>query len=487
MFNKSRGEKIVKTLKFKCTLLTDIILNMKSASEGANSTLDFIPGNCFLGIVANKFYDEKQCERTKTLFHSGEVRFGDAHPAKESNRGLRIPAAFYYAKGDKITDACYIHHYITDIDNIKAKNDTKAQLKQCREGFYIMTEKEGKQINIDKSFALKSAYDRDNRRSKESAMYGYESLPKNMELLFSVEMDDSVSDEIENNVKDALIGEQRIGRSRSAQYGLVKIEEYNYNEIESYNDTNTVVVYADARLIFLDEANAQPTFRPTPQQLLGGDAKGKISWEKSQIRTFQYAPWNYKRQCYDTDRCGIEKGSVIVIEGVDKQYQGSKYVGNYRNEGFGKVIYNPIFMKAEGNGLAKCKFKEATKENKSGTISTSESNLFKYLKSQEKETKSVQNIYKNVNEWDGAKLFIDKEKFASQWGAIRNIALQCKNDDDIKNKIEEYISHGVKKEDWYGERTKKLMEFMDNNKDNLWAAIINLSSEMAKKCSKNGK
>lgn len=37
----------MKTLTYQCTLLTDIVLNAKSATEGANQTLDFIPGNNF--------------------------------------------------------------------------------------------------------------------------------------------------------------------------------------------------------------------------------------------------------------------------------------------------------------------------------------------------------------------------------------------------------------------------------------------------------
>lgn len=45
------------TLKFKCHLDSDVVLNQSAATEGSNSTLDFIPGNVFLGIVA-RHYDE---------------------------------------------------------------------------------------------------------------------------------------------------------------------------------------------------------------------------------------------------------------------------------------------------------------------------------------------------------------------------------------------------------------------------------------------
>ena len=41
-------------MKFKCTLLSDLVLNETSSSEGKQRCLDFIPGNNFLGIL-NKF------------------------------------------------------------------------------------------------------------------------------------------------------------------------------------------------------------------------------------------------------------------------------------------------------------------------------------------------------------------------------------------------------------------------------------------------
>ena len=86
----------MKVLKFKCELLSDVILNQKFATEGPNQTLDFIPGNNFLGIVAGALYGKK--DTTWTIFHSGKVRFGDAHPANGENRTIRIPASFMSSK-----------------------------------------------------------------------------------------------------------------------------------------------------------------------------------------------------------------------------------------------------------------------------------------------------------------------------------------------------------------------------------------------------
>lgn len=471
----------MKTLKFKCTLLTDVILNVKSASEGANSTLDFIPGSCFLGIVASQLYSkEKGNETNMDLFHSGKVRFGDAHPSNNGKRALRIPASFYYAKGDSIKDNCYIHHCIEDANKIEAKSGAKAQLKQSRSGFYVMSETEGYEVKTDKSFAIKSAYDRDERRSKNAAMYGYESLCRGLELLFSVEVDD---DNLSQTIKEALIGEKRVGRSRTAQYGLVDIEEFDYEEVKAFKPSNDqVVVYADSRLIFLDK-NGLPTFRPEAKDL--GVEGGIILWEKSQIRTFQYAPWNYTRQCYDTDRCGIEKGSVFVIEKGSISDSNVCYIGSYKNEGFGKVIYNPVFIQSTGeNGLSKCKFKDVEKPSCEKSKATCESTLVKYLEKQKDREEKIQIVYEQVEKNFNASLFTGKEKFASQWGTIRSIALRNKDNKKLKSEIEEYISHGVKAEDWKGKRKNELVKFMETNQNTLWESIINLASEMAKKCSK---
>lgn len=62
-------------IQFKCELLSDIVLNDSSATEGKRRSLDFIPGNNFLGIAAAQLY-EKTDEAAWCIFHSGHVRFG---------------------------------------------------------------------------------------------------------------------------------------------------------------------------------------------------------------------------------------------------------------------------------------------------------------------------------------------------------------------------------------------------------------------------
>lgn len=491
----------MKTLKFRCTLKSDVILNRKSASEGNNNTLDFIPGNTFLGIVA-AHYADLSAEEAWKIFHSGKVRFDDAHPVAEggtmrSLRSLRVPASWFYPKMKSIQEACYVHHFY---ERDKENNEKPQQLKQCREGFYTFKEdsSEATKVSVQKSFAIKSAYDREKRRSRDEQMYGYESLDAGMQFLFKVEVDE---DELAETIKSRLKGNKHIGRSRTAQYGEVEIDECNFTEVPSHSgsvtieDNKYVTVYADSRLLFFDQ-EGEFTLQPTADDF--GIKGGEIDWGKSQVRTFQYAPWNGKRRNWDADRMGIEKGSVFVVrlheDSTDLDLQSTS-VGVYRNEGFGSVIYNPAFLdvKPNTNGKARTKCVPPTTERPSEANGSSkhDSSLLKHLVNKKRHEAQIR-IYEKVNTFVEEKSNqFTGESFASQWGEIRRIAIQMKVADKIKEALFDddngYLMHGVAKEQWdKSKRRDSLKEFVTECKEELCKALVNLCSEMAKKCKKKG-
>ena len=481
----------MKKLQFKCRLLTDVIINQKAATEGNQETLDFIPGSNFLGIVASDLYRDDKLSPLELglIFHSGAVRFGDAHPAFHNIRSLRVPTQMFHPKGVKETEELYIHFAIPDLKKLNLK-----QLKQSRKGFYAFSHEQGVAVAVNKSFSIKSAYDRRNRCSQDEKMYGYQSIEKGLELFFEVELAESNVIGFESKIINSLVGVRRIGRSRTAQYGLVEIEQSNYEEIESHPAKDGLVtVYADGRLIFLDN-NGCLTFEPSVEQL--GFPKGsEILFDKSQIRTFQYSPWNYKRQCRDTDRCGIEKGSVFVVKTNHSFSSSSRYVGSYKNEGFGKVIYNPSFLQADSTGKALCKLKDlsASADCSAHRSNANSTPLVRYLIHQKECLESEQMVYELVNCFvEKNKSLFERETFASQWGSIRNIALQYNTEEGLRKALFDgdhaYLNHGVAKTKWQeGGRLKKLIDFFNENKSSVNAQnlLVNLASEMAKSVKRN--
>jgi len=514
------------TLKFKCTLLSDVILNQKAASESQNQTLDFIPGSCFLGIVADKIYGPvKETDITWDLFHSGNVIFGDAHPiCKLYNengsyvlsgfRSLRIPAGIHTPKTQS---GAYLYHLIPNLSSDKIK---RLQLQQSKSGFCDFSTtgtnnvKLARIVDCDKSVAIKSAYDRDKRRSEDEKLFGYESLSRGLAMYFEVIVDNKYRQIIIDN----LTGINRIGRSRTAQYGSVEItflkENEEYKDFQTTNnlckitykdgvenETNDcAVVYADGRLIFLDDAGL-PKFNITAADL---GLNGEIIWERSQVRTFQYAPWNYQRQCFDADRCGFEKGSVFVVKTTETNFE-SKYVGSFKKEGFGKVIYNPDFLlnaKTSGSYLysiiknEKPKSKAEADVDFEKRIETEIQNLkadhiavLSYLANQKQCELDQKRIYDKVEEFVsefGGKF--NGDKFKSQWGSIRSIAMKNPSYQDLVNKLFEpkkgYLSHGVAMEKWKkGERLddfKDFFETLPSEGNFAQLVIINLAAQMAK-------
>lgn len=471
-------------IKFQCTLMTDVILNMKSASEGNNNTLDFIPGNVFLGIVASKKYVSLTPSESSYIFHSGKVRFGDAHPADNKNRRtLRIPSQFFLDKIKKEKGGLYVHYGISGEQHKKLR-DAGIQLKQCRTGFYAFSEGEFTKVETKKSFAIKSAYDAEKRTSKENAMFGYESLQAGSIFYFTVEVDEKYA----GIIREALTGVCRVGRSRTAQYGQVKIEEKAFDEIPSCGTIgHYTTIYADARLIFIDKETGMPTFQPTISDL--GLEDGDIKWDLSQIRTFQYAPWNYKRQAYDTDRCGIEKGSVIVVENAVGVPEESQYIGCYNNEGFGKVIYNPSFLVCDAEGMSPLQLGKTEKLEGKDMLDEVDTELVRYLQKKKTHHEHEMDVYEMVNDFIEYHAWSFKgERFASQWGEIRSLAMQYHDDEKLQLALfaesTGYLTHGVAADKWKeGRRTTKLKKQCELAIDKgipLYLYLVNLASQMQK-------
>ena len=400
----------------------------------------------------------------------------------------------------KLTEGLFVH------DSSKAELHKDKQLKQMRDGFYIFNSnaKTITRVKPHTSFAIKSARDYEKRRSEDQKMYGYDSLQVGQAFYFSVETDDS---ELARMVETALVGERHLGRSRSAQYGLVNIQRFDYEEFSNDNDIacnsdkyDKYYLYAEDRLIFLDQ-DGFPSFRPTPEQL-GFTSDSRVLWEDSQVRTFCYAPWNGKRSTFDADRCGIEKGSVLVVEG--KPVELSSVVGSFRGEGFGKVIINPSFLQSDKDGNAEWRIADGDHDKNDRAQAKAQSNalykecpkaskanepLLKLLRKLTNDVDADRKIYSTVNEWVNCnKANFFGEAFASQWGTIRSIAMN-EPENAIYDKLfadgTGYLMHGVAHEKWandkQGIRLSSFKALCDKNKDKgLKNLLVNLASQMAK-------
>ncbi|MFC3809768.1 hypothetical protein [Lacihabitans lacunae] len=460
---------------YTCTLLSDIVLNASLATDGNMETLNFIPGANFLGIVAAGIY-QNHIDFAFDILHSDKVLFGNAYISNKENVSIPMPFSLFKAKTG--TGPTYIHHAISgDKDNELRKKGI--QLKQERAGFLLSDNTIIK--NLKKNFSLKSKQDRNTRKSEDTKMFGMESIESGQMFSFSIEY---ATEQLKNIVEKYLIGNKFIGKSKSAQYGSVDIQPEIDITLKTFENNTYTLVYAVSNLCFLDEKFGYPTFKPEAKDL--GIEGGEICWELSQIRSKTLSTWNFKRGTDNAQRHCIEAGSVFYIKG-GKPRIITKPLGEYINEGYGKVIYNPWFLNANSDGtilneLTESKPDEFKNDNKPITTA-----LGKFLKNKQEQRsidlsraiKIHELVYANGK--DNLKAIS-----SSQWGEIRAKATNISEIENLKAELftdkTGFLCHGVSAEKYWDKNKNR--ETFKSDFDSLskhgTAAIAKYAAEMAK-------
>lgn len=465
---------------YKCTLLSDVILTSMANTEGYKESLNYISGSKFLGIVAKKahqLYDETNTQKTLDIFHNGTVHFGDATPMIEDNTSLKVPFSWFHEKGKKLTDGISLHHKI---------DKPTTQLKQAREGYFSI--KNNAFATVEQDFSIKSAYDGVKRKSLDANIYGYFSLKKGTSWVFTVE---DTSGLYADEIKGILVGKHTIGKSKSAEYGLVDIVEFVSEETEAKPEdyTNEVLIYAQSNLCFYDNFG-KTTALPTVEQLVG-TTKAKILWEHSQVRSRNYQTWNVARNNRDTDRLIIESGSVFFIK-LDESVNASYFengIGNHRSEGFGAIKVNPSFLMSETETLSLNlnKVDLAFKQGYAYGGNIGDDLVILCLEKRANRNSLDYEIDKLVNQFksDNDKVFRDISN--SQWSALRNYAKHAATKDRFQilvfSKDFGFLQRGKSENEWRTNgRREKLEKYLNGltDENQYIPFIMKLSNQMAK-------
>ena len=429
---------------FKCTLKTDIVINASLATEGNMKTLDHIPGSNFLGVVANAYGKFKAENKALDVFHSGKVSFGDAHISVNDSYSYAVPFSLMVNKLNReITGKkaeVWVHHFLEK--NKKDEALDSIQFKQHRGGFFNTSQQYIPKV--EKRFALKSAQNRLTRKSKDEAMFGFDSIKKGQVFVFYVNFaDDTYIDEV---IKE-LTGDKRIGKSKSAQYGQVCIESLPY--IPTVYESNPctdqqLIIYVESNLCLFNDYG-QATFLPTAKHF-GLEGQGDINWAASQIRTHTYAPWNTYRGTSDQQRNCILKGSVIVFEfnkEIKPKIPSKSIIGAYCAEGLGRVIYNPGFLNTDPLTSKWSTILEKYQPAKKLPIASEvKSPIGFFLQKKQAAIQQELHIGQAVQD------FLDKQDkknnsyksmlssvSTSQWGGIRNLAVNATSWDELRENL----------------------------------------------------
>ncbi len=489
----------MKTYRYKCTLLADTVITSKPGTQGSHNSLDYIPGSNFLGLVAGHLYSEAEAEKTLDLFHNGTVRYGNAYPYLQGEKSRPFPFSINLIKGASIDDdgrSIYLHHNLVDqgIEYIESIIENKGQIKQHRVGYftsqYSYRPKQG--------FSLKSAFNSQERRPKEGYMFGYYGLKKGQ--VFAFDISSSNTGYLEE-IKGCLDGtKHRIGRSKSAEYGLVHIDLIETFDSPSGENIpqGEMLVYAESDWCLYDKYG-RTTLEPQPNHFGLNRDDVEIVWEKCQIKGRLHQSWNGARKNKNADRSVISKGSVIVIK-LKRPVDSTSIVngvGSHLSEGFGDALVNPDFLfpdKIKNYPFTKFKFEENETPSGEMELKGNDASVFKYLK-QKKETadkhrheeKEILAFTRNAARYQGVT--------RSQWGQVRDICRQAVDKKDLvamlfsqdkmegrKNHAEGFFYRGKSANVWKKNgRIDQLEKFIEQLDDEAPWVVMKLAAEMARK------
>lgn len=312
-------------------LVDDVVLSADAATAGEHRSLGHIPGSALLGAAASRLYATALREGTAyRLFHSGEVRFGDALPVDDAGRvGWPMPLCLHREKdGEEIVNLA-----------LQARDDR--QWQQLRDGWVGL---DGRPVQSPRrGYVLRTAIDEKTGTADSGRLFGYETLQAGSRFLATIELDTGVPAALEEQLVSALTARPlRLGRSRSTEHGRVRASRVPPPTRPSGSGVrgSSVTIWALSDLALTDR-HGQATLAPEPRHF--GLRGGQVDWDRSFLRSRRYAPWNASLRARAPERVVIARGSVITFRDTEPQ-GGSVLAGSLREAGLGVCAVNPILL-----------------------------------------------------------------------------------------------------------------------------------------------
>jgi CRISPR-associated protein Csx10 len=436
---------------FVLELLTDVSLSAAARTLGAHETLDYVPGRVLWGVAASRAYasgmDEAEAFR---LFQQGAVRFFDAVPCLTSASGSDLEGATEWRRAAPTPRSWHRRKYGTEeVRNfVFPEQRREAEGQQFEQLPTDWRAPSGAVVHTASSFTMRTAVE-PTGRAKTGLLFGMAAIQAGTRLHACV---DGSEADVEL-VCALLAGECRVGRSRSAEYGLVSIRRLD-GAVSSLRDAparsvDRVAILCLSRLALRDPLTGAGTFLPVPSAFRLGDG-WEFDLESSFVRTASYSPYHQKRGRPESERAVIEHGSVLVFErkfpGPDVSLDElrpllSGGAGEWRHQGLGEVAVDPEWLTE-----ARPKFpeEEATAQLPPPLVPDDE--LYRWASEQADLRRSAREQFNWAER--NARAMGAFGLPASQWGMLRALARQARYRADgprwLASELERLLGRGVR-------------------------------------------
>lgn len=423
-------------LALNLQLLADVVATERAATLGGHRTRPVIPGSMLLGACAARLYEKLNSGDAYRIFHSGAVRFGDGLPGA-SGSSLPMPLSFHKVKGEE-----------GPVLNLAASERISGkQYTQLREGFVCFDLKhlgQASQISVSTSYSMRTAIGEGNQ-ARDGLLFGIESITAGQCFTATIEADEAR--DLDLIRRSLLASPLRLGRSRQVEFGTVRATEVSQPSPlpkTANASQGTVRVYLISDLALRDAATGEPRLEPLAQDF-GLPAAWRFQPLRSFLRSRRYSPFNAHRRRPDMERQVLSAGSVIVFEGqgipsLDPCHLAIQSgIGEYRQDGLGRVLIEPIWLTHDSFKLEKIKHSKLGEE-----APIPRDALGAWL------TRRIEQSQGEQAAWDWAR---DQARalswlriHSSQWGELRAMArLSREREDTLEKFLGEKLQHFLDK------------------------------------------
>ena len=334
-------------------LESEVIVSANAATVGGHQCLDYLPGGTLLGAAAGIWKRKGGAGNRQfaELFLSGRIRFGDALPLIEADNQLCYPTPLCYQipKGTSLQHAP-VHNAIF------GRPQGTTQFQELR-GHYLTPK--GEIVSVALRYHLKTAIDRTTfGRSRNGQFFDYQALSAGLVFGAQLSWDTDAAQDAKEVLKLLTNHPVRLGRSRSAQFGRVRIQTApapkQWSQAESCfappPAKPLAVFYCVSDMLPNARADATPNSPLNPSDFGFPQGTARFLPQRSFLRFRRYSPWNYFHGGRESERQVISRGSIITfsLEGNDSpevlcetaRQATEAGGGERRQEGLGQVILN---------------------------------------------------------------------------------------------------------------------------------------------------
>jgi hypothetical protein len=346
----------MKHYRLDITLLDDVVFSVRPATQGDHECLDRVPGTALWGWAA-AWLHRHHPHQAVALAHEGRLQFSDARPLSPSGTAS-WPTPLVWA-ADKGSAEPYVREdqlqglALMNLSHPQANPEDFAQAKGLRGGY---VSEYGELSHPQTRFRLKTAMNSQTGTVASGKLFGYDSLQAGQRFQARLSVSADADPAVVKALLEALGRHARLGRSRSGEYGRVRVSVESTKALPAphpQGDRLVLWLLSDA---LLRDAHGRPCLAPDPEVL--GLPGARFMPQYSALRHRSYSPWNAHRNTYGVERQVLVAGSVLVFERPGQFFTPDELtrlqagLGTERHHGLGEVYVNPPLLEAMQPGFS---------------------------------------------------------------------------------------------------------------------------------------